>query len=285
MAEHLLGLGRRHFAYVGVDHAFSFGQREALAVELGRHGFKLLATETTSRFARPHEDCDRLAHAEPAMVDLLRRAKRPLAVAAIDDSHAVAICRIAKWLGLRIPDDVAVLCLRDSSLARINDPPITSLRAPGEEVGFQAARILHRLMDGRRLASKNTRVPAREIIVRESTATPQHHTAANITRALELIHAQACEGLRVRDVARQMRMSVRTFELQFAAAVGHSVGEEIRRTRLECAKELLATTTLPLARIASLVGLCDGPSLTRFFRQHANQTPSEFRNDGRRAPR
>ena len=276
-------LGQRQFAYVGVEHASSFAQRDSLAKELRRHGFDLQSAETTSIFARPHEECDRIEQAVPAIVELVRRAKEPLAVATTDDSHAVVVCRIAKWLGLRIPDDVAVLCMRDSSLARINDPPISSVRAPGEEVGFQAARILHRLMDGRRLSSKNTRVPVREIIVRESTASPERSASGNMNRALELIRNQACEGLRVSDVARQMTMGVRTFELHFAATVGHSVGDESRRARLARAKDLLNTTTLPLSRIATLVGLSDGPSLTRFFRQHTSQTPSGFRRNGRAA--
>ena len=75
-------------------------------------------------------------------------------------------------------------------------------------------------------------------------------------------------------------MSVRALELQFAAEVGHSVGEELRQVRLERAKELLLRDDLSLTRIATLIGYANNTYFTRFF-AHTGQTPSEFRRQGR----
>jgi AraC-like DNA-binding protein len=58
-------------------------------------------------------------------------------------------------------------------------------------------------------------------------------------------------------------MSVRTLDARFAAEVGHTVGDELRRVRLQQAKALLQRT--------------DGAYFARFFRKHTGQTPSAFR--------
>ena len=99
----------------------------------------------------------------------------------------------------------------------------------------------------------------------------------DIQQALELIRRKACEGIKIPEVAAQLHMSVRALELQFAAAVGHSVGEELRQVRLARAKELLLRDDLSLTRIATLIGYANNTYFTRFFRKHTGQTPSEFR--------
>ena len=76
-------------------------------------------------------------------------------------------------------------------------------------------------------------------------------------------------------------MSVRTLELQFAAEIGHTVGEELRQVRLQRAKELLVRDDLSLTRVATLIGYANNTYFTRFFREHTGQTPSEFRRQGK----
>jgi AraC-like DNA-binding protein len=72
-------------------------------------------------------------------------------------------------------------------------------------------------------------------------------------------------------------MSVRTLDARFAAEVGHTVGDELRRVRLQQAKALLQRTELSLTRVAALIGYTDGAYFARFFRKHTGQTPSAFR--------
>jgi LacI family transcriptional regulator len=282
-AGHLLELGFRRFLHVGSGR--SDGSRDRFAslrealkasrdVALMSYDVDMALTAPDGRIiCRPDEESE--------LRELLKSAKKPLAVVAMSDHRGALVTRIAGELKLRIPEDIAVISAGDTNRARITDPPLTSLRVPFEQIGFQAARAAHRLMDGKRLAQHQATVPVKELVMRASTVGRRPGRGANIDQALAVIRRYACEGLRVREIANQLHMSVRTFEMQFAAAVGHTPAEEIRRVRIERAKELLADTDLSLERIAALVGYSHGAYLSEFFREHTGLTPRQYRQQNR----
>jgi len=99
---------------------------------------------------------------------------------------------------------------------------------------------------------------------------------ADIQEALSLIRRRACEGATIGDVAAELNMLMRTFQVQFAAVLGHPVGEELRRARLERAAELLVDTDLSLTSIANQSGYSDSACLTKLSRRTFGQTPSHI---------
>jgi LacI family transcriptional regulator len=278
-AGHLLDLGFQQFLHIG--SGMSDGSRDRLAslrealkasrhVSLTSFDIDMALTAPDGRIiCRPDEESE--------LRELLKAAKKPLAVVAMSDHRGALVSRVASEMNLQIPNDVAVISAGDTSRTRINNPPLTSVHLPFEQIGFQAARAAHRLMDGKRLAQLHATVPVKELVVRASTAGRRPNRGANIEQALDVIRRYGCEGLRVRDIANQLHVSVRTFELQFAAAVGRTPADEIRRVRIERAKELLADTELSLERIAGLVGYSHGAYLSEFFREHTGLTPRQFR--------
>lgn len=276
--EHLFGAGYRSFLYVGWAQADnSHHYRHVLENQLQSRGCNLLAIECTTVELRATEDSLSEPKVDKRIIGLIKKATKPLAIVAINDKVAVGVCRFARKLGLTVPDEVAILGNGDTSVARIASPPITTIRCDFERIGYEAVRLVHRMIQGNRPATKNISVPGVELIARTSTVGSLHTTRSNMQRALDLIRRKACEAIKVPEIAAQMHMSTRTFEIQFAEEIGHSVGEELRRVRLERAKELLAKTELSINRIAGLVGYTDTAYFTRFFRQHVNQTPSEYR--------
>ncbi len=84
-------------------------------------------------------------------------------------------------------------------------------------------------------------------------------------------------------MANHVYMSLRTFEIQFAAATGHTVGEEIRTVRLQRTKHLLETTDLSISAVAKLVAMNDGTYLNHFFRRWTGTTPLAYRRQSREA--
>lgn len=70
------------------------------------------------------------------------------AIFAGDDDAAVGVYDALNAAGLRIPDDVSVVGFDDSRMAPFLTPPLTTVRAPTEEVGRTAARQLFRLLEG-----------------------------------------------------------------------------------------------------------------------------------------
>ncbi len=71
----------------------------------------------------------------------------PSAVFCADDYMAIGVMRRIKEMGLRIPQDVAVIGFDDIELAAYLNPALTTIRQPLIEMGRDAAAILLNLID------------------------------------------------------------------------------------------------------------------------------------------
>lgn len=63
-----------------------------------------------------------------------------------DDEAAVGALLALEARGVRVPEDVSVVGFDDQRLAAILHPPLTTVRAPTEQVGMEAARQLIKLI-------------------------------------------------------------------------------------------------------------------------------------------
>ncbi|MDA0567349.1 LacI family transcriptional regulator [Streptomonospora sp. S1-112] len=79
---------------------------------------------------------------ESAMRRVLEAAPDVDAVFVASDPMALAVLRVLRAAGRRIPDDVAVIGYDDSPFAPHSDPPLTSVHQPTERMGREMARIL-----------------------------------------------------------------------------------------------------------------------------------------------
>ncbi|MDX6618990.1 MAG: LacI family transcriptional regulator, partial [Gaiellales bacterium] len=64
-----------------------------------------------------------------------------------NDLVALGVLKAARELGLRVPEDLAVAGFDDFEFAAAVDPPLTTVRIPGYEMGRQAARSLLRAVE------------------------------------------------------------------------------------------------------------------------------------------
>ena len=66
-------------------------------------------------------------------------------------------------------------------------------------------------------------------------------------------------------------------ERRFRECVGHSIHEDIVRTRLSAALVLVRTTALPLKAIAPRAGFRSLPYMVTMFKRHFGVTPAKLR--------
>jgi LacI family transcriptional regulator len=83
-----------------------------------------------------------------------------------DDDAAIGIINALRDCGYRVPEDIPVVGFDDSRLSAYLSPPLTTVRAPTEQVGRTATRQLFHLLD-RQPVSGVTLLPT-EIILRRS---------------------------------------------------------------------------------------------------------------------
>ena len=83
-----------------------------------------------------------------AFAELFRTETPPTAVICGNDVLAVGAMTQAREMGLSIPDDVSITGFDDLEIARIAWPPLTTIRAPHQEMGREAARMLVEMVAG-----------------------------------------------------------------------------------------------------------------------------------------
>ncbi|MCX5371077.1 LacI family transcriptional regulator [Streptomyces sp. NBC_00015] len=163
VADHLLGLGHRHFLHLAADipsWTFEVRARE-LAARVGAAAGTSLRTA-----AAPISIDGALAAAEAA---LSAPGPRPTAVVCDDDKLAAGAYKALRRLGLRVPDDVSVTGLDDLALATALDPELTTVRLDAELFGERGMRALLAVLEGR--TPDGGDIPV-ELVVRASTAPP-----------------------------------------------------------------------------------------------------------------
>lgn len=280
-AEHFLDRGLRHFGFFGYNaHAFSIGR------ELG---YRRAAERAGCRVSSYLSD-DPL-HPEPTGLwrwdDGLRRwllgLPRPVGVLASHDIQGVQLSEACRRAGLRVPDEVALLGVDDDDLfCEVARPSLSSVALPGERIGYEAARMLEGLLSGRvrRTARRTLLLPSPGVVTRQSSdvlAIGDQDVAA----AVRFIRAHALGPIGVADVLRAVAGSRRSLERRFRGALGRGVGEEIRRVRLEKARDLLSGTEMPIASVATNSGFSETKHLSTVFRRETGMTPTEFRRRSR----
>jgi LacI family transcriptional regulator len=89
---------------------------------------------------------DRLV-ARDTILDLFKRQADPCdAIFSGDDDAAIGVLDALHTLKRRIPQDIAVVGFDDQNISAYLDPPLTTVRAPTEEVGRIAAQVLFDLL-------------------------------------------------------------------------------------------------------------------------------------------
>ncbi len=104
-------------------------------------------------------------------------------------------------------------------------------------------------------------------------------TATGLRAAVELAHAKFREPLRVGDLAQAAGMSTDRLERAMQRVLTISPKQYVMRLRAEHAAALLATTSQPIADIATECGYFDQSQMTRQFRSHFGLTPRRYRTD------
>jgi DNA-binding LacI/PurR family transcriptional regulator len=153
IAEHLLARGHRQIGYVQeiTDRAARLPASVLLQGDLRLRGFREVveAAGGTVEEVELRSVGSDMVEAEEAATALLARPERPTAVVAHDDLLAAGVLRAAHQLGLRVPEDVAVVGFDGSDLAEALG--LTSVSQPFEESGAVAARALQAVLrDGPR---------------------------------------------------------------------------------------------------------------------------------------
>lgn len=274
-AEHLHERGLRHFGYCG-DARFEWSQSHGqhFAATLARWGLSCswypAAVDDPADWEREQAKLKAWLHALP----------KPCGVMACYDLRAQQVLDGCRALGLRVPDDVAVIGQHnDELLCELCDPPLSSVIPDARRVGWEAAALLDQWMRGRAPRVKRWEVPPRGVATRRSTDFVAV-TDERLARAARFIKEHYRETFEVEELARAAGMSRSLLERTYRAAFGLAPWEHVLRLRVRAAEELLRHTRLPLAEIAERTGFGTPEYFSAAFRRLTGRPPSSLRAAG-----
>jgi LacI family transcriptional regulator len=285
-ADHLRGLGLRHFAFAGFEEAvWSLERREHFCQQFRERGLAVstclmpLSARTSKRL-----------RGEAALVRWLLALPKPVGVMACNDEFARGLSELCRIHRLRVPDQVALIGVdNDESICDLCSPPLSSVSFATEQAGYDAAALLDTLMAGKR--PPGDRVPRRggkerkwqSILVHAGRVVARQSTDllavrdAEVAQALRFIRRNSHRLLQVNEVVEATLLTHRTLHNRFRRVVGHSLVQEINRRRATHIAEMLITTNDSIYRIARAIGYETAGHMSRFFRREMGVTPREYR--------
>jgi AraC family transcriptional regulator len=101
-----------------------------------------------------------------------------------------------------------------------------------------------------------------------------------LKRAREIVETRFLEPLSLAEIATAVGVHLVHLSREFHRYNRCTVGELIRRRRVEHACDLLAHSDLSLAEIALACGFSDQSHFSMMFKRHTGITPSKFRKRG-----
>jgi LacI family transcriptional regulator len=205
------------------------------------------------------------------------------AVLAANDPVARHILNICLERRIAVPEQLSILGVDDNRLlCETATPTLSSVALTTRETGFEAARLLERMMRGHVPPHGfQLKYSVRKIVERDSTPSIGQTKNIFVTRLQRFITDRLDGGLgstiTIEATVNATGMSRRTAETIFRRETGRTLHEEITRLRLKRALDLLTRSQDTLSFIAADCGFANASHLCRLFKAVYGKTPSAFR--------
>ena len=215
------------------------------------------------------------------LVAWLRSMPKPCGVFASNDYCANQVLRTCAAVGLKVPDDLAVLGVDDDPIFCVHTKPtLSSLHPDFEAEGYAAARAMAALLSGRRI-SRLSMVGGTVTCTHRTSTAPCSPAGRLVRKAEEIIAARALTGLSSDILASKLGISRRLLDQRFRQITGRSVRDSIEALRLDNVKRLLRGSVLTHREIAAASGFSSAVYLETVFVKRFGMTMSAYRNNNR----
>ena len=161
--QHLIDTGSRRIAFIGGPNHLDMVQRR-------KHGYLEALRENRIPIDRTFVVCKRIDYdvALQETLRLLSMPNRPDAVLAFNDITTFAAFTAIKQMGLRIPEDVALIGYTDDEHASYVTPRMSAIEDQSQLMGQTACRLLLRQIKGDTKVYRL--IVPQKIVIRETSA-------------------------------------------------------------------------------------------------------------------
>lgn len=271
-ADFFMARGYKNFAYYGFRNTIWSRERHmGYEDQVEKFGYKCDALEVDSI------DDKEIAYNVELVENWLKGLPKPVALFACDDYFALQISETCNSLSINIPDEVAILGVdNDELLCNLSTPPLSSIVLDVENGGYQAAKLLDKLI--KKEITEDFNIVIEPLYVENRGSTERYAVDDEyVQQVLDFIHRNFREKITVQDLVELVPLSRRVLEKKFKEATGTSIYQCVLDHRIEHFVKLLLTTDCHLPDAAVQSGFDDYKNVSRIFKKYKSISPVEYR--------
>jgi LacI family transcriptional regulator len=284
-ARHLLARGFRRFAFVGIERR----DRSTKDVLAGFAGVLREARVPLQTVRVPTGFAEEVSVWEGfsgALEDWIAGQRLPVGILCDHDLLARYVANELVRHGVSIPHQAGLIGVGNEEMVCLHpEPSLTTIDNGYRRIGFAAARMLDRMIDGERSGPRLVLLPPKDLVPRASTDSLVVEDEI-VSAALRFIAERCRDPIRVGDVAAAVHVSRRTLERRFRDVLGQPVARQISLQRVERAKRLLVEGDPLGKQVARTCGFPSAVQMWLTFKRCTGLSPTAFRRrHGRPGPR
>ena len=160
-ARHLLDLGHREIGALSGPEAWSSNARRVA-------GYRRALAEAGLSLSIAHADRTTIESGAEAYRRLIAQHPALTAICAVNDAMALGALRTAQESGKSVPADLSIVGFDDIPLASLNEPQLTTIRVPKQQMGAEVAQRMVATLNNPDLVPVEVLVSV-ELVKRSST--------------------------------------------------------------------------------------------------------------------
>jgi LacI family transcriptional regulator len=274
-SEHLLSRGFKHFGWYGMpqgEHVHMDERCDWFVKQIKQAGHQCDVFK-----ASPQQQHLPWEQQQEEIIRWVNHLRKPAGVMCCNDDRAQQLLNACLLHGVPVPEEVAVIGVdNDPFLCNLTTPPLSSIDVNPRQIGWEAAALLDRLMDGQKAPKVPIEVEPGAVFTRQSSDILAIEDR-DIAWVVRFIREKACEGIGVEEVLQAYPIARSTLQRKMKQFLGRTLIEEMLRVRIERARILLAETDDSLDVIARKTGFSSGKYFGDVFYREAGVRPGAYR--------
>ncbi|MFD2255145.1 substrate-binding domain-containing protein [Luteolibacter algae] len=200
------------------------------------------------------------------------------ALFAFNDALAVFMLRHCIQLGIRVPQDLAILGVdNDEFLTNRTHPSLSSVDMRFTQLGYHAMQTLTSILEGEVTAPQGSGTILPRMVVERTSTHSLGKPDSALMAATEFIRTHHTLPIQTQAIVKASGVSRRTLESRFKLHLGQTITTYLTAARLHTAADLLTQTSLSVQEIAGRTGFGSSRYFCKLFKQSYFYTPLEFR--------
>ncbi|MDF1858819.1 MAG: DNA-binding transcriptional regulator [Verrucomicrobiales bacterium] len=273
VANHFLDRNFRHFGFYGIEGE-NWSEKRARSFQQNCREADSFHELHTPRKGRPGNP-DRFGQ----LCEWIRDLPKPNAIMVCSDQRGLELLEACRSGGIPVPEQIAVVGVdNDLALCEISAPPLSSVRGGHFAVGYEAARLVDRILSGEKPPREPILIPPNGIVERDSSQV-QAIEDPIVARGVQFIRENLAAPITNDTVARATGISRTLFQKRFRECMQQSIREFILQRRIERARLLIESTDVTLAEVAERSGFRHQEYLGQIIKKETGKTPGALRKE------